>query len=40
MFWDDSRHEGERDVEHILLGGRLEKAAGVTGIHKHLRDAR
>lgn len=39
-IWEDSRHEGERDVEHILLGGRLEKAAGVTGIHEHRRDAR
>ena len=39
-IWEDSRHEGERDVEHIILGGRLEKAAGVTGIHEHLRDAR
>jgi hypothetical protein len=37
-IWEDSRHEGERDVEHILLGGRRDKAAGVTGIHEHRRE--
>jgi len=35
--WEDSRHEGERDAENILLGGRREKAAGLTGIHEHGR---
>jgi hypothetical protein len=36
--WEDSRHEGERDVEHILLAGRQDKAAGRTGVHEHRRD--
>jgi hypothetical protein len=39
-IWEDSRHEGERDVEQILLGGRRDKEAGVTGIHEHRREAR
>ena len=39
-IWEDSRREGERDVEHIIQGGRLRKAAGVTGIHEHRREAR
>ena len=37
-YWEDSRHEGERDVEHILLGGRRDKAEGRTGIHQHNRE--
>jgi len=39
-IWEDSRHEGERDVEHILLGGRRDKEAGVTGIHEHRRETK
>jgi len=39
-IWEDSRHEGERDVEHILSAGRKEKAAGITGIHEHRRKGR
>ena len=39
-IWEDSRHEGEVDVEHILAAGRKEKAAGVTGIHEHRREGR
>ena len=35
--WEDSRHEGERDAENILRGGRREKEAGLTGIHEHSR---
>ena len=35
--WEDSRHEGERDVENIIRGGRREKEAGLTGIHQHTR---
>ena len=36
-IWEDSRREGERDVAHILLSGRRDKAAGRTGIHEHDR---
>ena len=36
-IWEDSRHEGERDVEHILRAGRSDKEAGRTGIHEHRR---
>jgi len=39
-IWEDSRHEGERDVEGILSAGRKEKAAGITGIHEHRREGR
>jgi hypothetical protein len=39
-IWEDSRHEGEQDVEGILAAGRTEKAAGITGIHEHRRDGR
>ena len=39
-IWEDSRHEGEQDVEGILSAGRKEKAAGITGIHEHRRDER
>ena len=39
-IWEDSRHEGERDVDHILLGGRRDKEAGVTGIHEHRRETK
>ena len=39
-IWEDSRHEGERDVEGILTAGRTEKAAGITGIHEHRREGR
>ena len=39
-IWEDSRHEGERDVEQIILGGRRDKEAGVTGIHEHRREGR
>lgn len=35
--WEDSRPEGERDVETTLLGGRREKEAGRTRIHEHRR---
>jgi hypothetical protein len=36
-IWEDAKHEGDRDVENILLTGRLEKEAGRTGIHEHHR---
>jgi hypothetical protein len=36
-IYEDSRHEGERDTEKILQGGRREKAAGLKGIHEHRR---
>ena len=36
-IWEDSRREGERDVEHILLTGKRDKEAGRTGIHEHSR---
>jgi hypothetical protein len=39
-IWEDSRHEGERDVEEILANDRLDKEAGVTGIYEHRREAR
>ena len=39
-IWEDSRHEGERDVENILSAGRKEQAAGITGIHEHKREGR
>ena len=39
-MYEDARFEGERDVAHILLAGRREKAAGVKGIHEHSRDGR
>jgi len=35
--WEDTRHEGEDDVEHILDVGRKDKEAGLTGIHEHHR---
>jgi hypothetical protein len=38
--WEDSRHEGERFVEQILLVGRRDKAAGKTGVHQHKRAGR
>ena len=39
-IWEDSRHEGEKDVEGILEAGRKEKADGITGIHEHRREGR
>ena len=39
-IWEDSRHEGERDVDSILSAGRKEKAAGITGVHEHRREGR
>ena len=36
-IWEDSRLEGERDVDHILLTGKRDKEAGRTGIHEHRR---
>ena len=36
--WEDAKHEGDRDVENILMTGRLEKAAGRSGIHEHHRE--
>jgi hypothetical protein len=39
-IWEDSRHEGEMDVEGILSAGRKEKAAGITGIHEHRREGK
>jgi hypothetical protein len=36
--WEDAKHEGDHDVENILLTGRLEKAAGRNGIHEHHRE--
>jgi hypothetical protein len=37
-YFEDSRIEGERDVEEIGLGGTRNKAAGRTGMHEHRRD--
>jgi hypothetical protein len=37
-YYEDSRIEGERDVEEIILGGKRNKAAGRTGVHEHRRD--
>jgi hypothetical protein len=37
-YYEDTRIEGERDVEEIVLGGRRNKAAGQTGVHNHQRD--
>jgi hypothetical protein len=39
-IFEDTRHEGERDVEQIILGGKHNKDAGLTGIHEHRRDGR
>jgi hypothetical protein len=39
-IWEDSRHEGERDVANIISAGQKEKAAGITGIHEHRREGR
>jgi hypothetical protein len=39
-IWEDSRHEGEVDVEHILTAGRKDKAAGIAGTHEHRREGR
>jgi hypothetical protein len=39
-IFEDSRHEGERDVEEIILGGKRAKGAGLTGIHEHRRQER
>ena len=39
-IFEDARHEGEQDVEQIVLGGKRAKEAGVTGIHQHQRDGR
>ena len=36
-LWEDTRHEGERDTERMLVAGRRDKAAGLTGIHEHRR---
>jgi hypothetical protein len=38
-YYEDTRLEGERDVEEIILGGKRNKAAGRTKIHEHRRDA-
>ncbi|MGH9254145.1 MAG: hypothetical protein ACRD3C_06200 [Vicinamibacterales bacterium] len=38
--FEDSRLEGERDVEEIIRGGQRGKAAGLTGIHEHRREGR
>lgn len=37
-YYEDTRIEGERDVEEIVLGGKRNKAAGRTGMHQHRRD--
>jgi hypothetical protein len=37
-YYEDTRIEGERDVEEIVLGGKRNKAAGRTGMHEHRRD--
>jgi hypothetical protein len=39
-IFEDTRHEGERDVEQIILGGKHAKDAGLTGIHEHRREGR
>ena len=38
-YYEDTRLEGERDVEEIILGGKRLKAEGRTKIHEHRRDA-
>ena len=37
-IYEDTRLEGERDVEEIILGGKVNKAAGRTRMHTHQRD--
>ena len=39
-IFEDARHEGEKDVEDIILGGKRAKEAGVTGSHEHRREGR
>ena len=39
-IFEDTRHEGERDVEAIILGGKHNRDAGLTGIHEHRREGR
>jgi hypothetical protein len=39
-IFEDSRWEGERAVAPSLEVGRKDKAAGITGIHEHRREAR
>ena len=39
-IFEDTRHEGEHDVEEIILGGKHAKDAGLTGIHEHRREGR
>lgn len=36
-YWEDARHEGERDTYHMVEAGLRDKAAGRTGIHEHRR---
>ncbi len=38
-YYEDTRLEGERDVEEIILGGKRNKEAGRTKMHEHKRDA-
>ena len=37
-YYEDTRLEGERDVEEIIEGGKRFKEAGQTKIHEHRRD--
>jgi hypothetical protein len=37
-YYEDTRLEGERDVEEIILGGKRHKALGQTRMHSHQRD--
>jgi hypothetical protein len=34
-YYEDTRLEGERDAEEIILGGQRNKAAGRTKMHEH-----
>lgn len=38
-YYEDTRFEGERDTEEIILGGQRNKAAGRTRMHDHRRNA-
>ena len=38
-YYEDTRLEGERDVEEIIAGGKRNTAAGRTKMHEHRREA-
>jgi hypothetical protein len=38
-YYEDTRLEGERDVEEIIAGGKRHRAEGRTKMHEHRREA-